>query len=504
MVKFTSNLVRKVANSRFLMISALLHVVLVLLFGGTVLFNKFVEPPDFQAEGDFLNAGDVSTAPPPEPSQPMPTPSLNVATPTVTAPSAALSALTTMNPTATSFNVPVAPSIAPAISNTLTEKMAAAPSASAKSGPMGQLPGTMRARGSEHRSTTMAQNGGKMASEQAVVNALRFLQKVQNPDGTWGKTFRGAMTGLALLCYLGHGETPTTSREFGVVVSNAIDALVKQGTLAKGILTFNPAGYSYRPAGAYEHGIASYALGEAYTMTKDEKIAPVLTQAIGYIVKGQRSDGGWTYQYDTSPNVDEHGYVKSDTSVSGWQIQALKAAHLTGLPIENVDAALDSSIRNLERVFNPKDGSFGYRKAGDHPNHTLTGVGVLCKLFWQGKSDKMTRDGVKAIEGVEVKYTGANANLYAWYYDTQACFMTQGGAWDHWNRAFQDEIVAHQSPDGSWPPTGGKEVGISLDPAEIHGQIYRTAMCALMLEVYYRYLPTGREGSSGPATPSNL
>ena len=45
--------------------------------------------------------------------------------------------------------------------------------------------------------------------------------------------------------------------------------------------------------GVYDHGIATYALGEYYTMTKDERVADLLKQAIGYIVDGQGPDGGW-------------------------------------------------------------------------------------------------------------------------------------------------------------------------------------------------------------------
>lgn len=492
-------LIRKIANSRFLMISVLLHVLIVLLFGGTVLFKKFVEPPDFDASGgDFLTATDVTAAPPQEPVQQMPTPSMAVVTPPVTAPSTSLSAIVSMNPTATSFSVPVAPTIAPTVSNNLAEKVAAAPATSAiKAGAMGNLPATMAARGSGKRGATMAQNGGKEASEQAVMNALRWLQKVQNPDGTWGGGSKGAMTGLAMLCYLGHGETPTTSREFGIVTNNGINAMITGGTKSEGRMTFKGpfVGVEKPPSPpAYEHGIGTYALGEAYTMTKDERIPPVLNKAIDIILKGQGPDGGWVYGFTKA--------TPSDTSVSGWQIQALKAYHLTGLPNDAIEPALEASIKNLERVFDPKDGSFGYKRPNEH-HKTLTGVGVLCKLFWQGKPDKMARDGLKNIESKDVKYATKDANLYAWYYDTQACFQAQGGAWEKWNRGFQDEIVKNQSPDGSWPPTGGTEIGGMNDPTRLDAQIYRTTLCALMLEVYYRYLPTGKSGS-GPAAPSDL
>ena len=65
-----------------------------------------------------------------------------------------------------------------------------------------------------------------------------------------------AMTGLALLTYLSHGETPA-SEEFGPTVEKAIKYLLKtQGK--DGTWTGN----------TYQHGIACYAMSEAFAMTK--------------------------------------------------------------------------------------------------------------------------------------------------------------------------------------------------------------------------------------------
>ena len=93
-----------------------------------------------------------------------------------------------------------------------------------------------------------------------------------------------------------------------------------------------------------------------------------------------------------------------------------------------------------------------------------------------------------------VSYRGPKADLYAWYYNTQACLMYGGAAWNKWNRMFQDEITQNQNPDGSWPPIGNpKNPGGKLQVDDYDpGPIYRTTLCILMLEVYYRYIPTVR------------
>jgi hypothetical protein len=492
---FAESLLAKLAASRFLTVSALLHMLIVLLFGGTVLFNKYVEPPDFSAEGsEFLASGPIDTPPTPEPVQQMPTPDMAPPPPTVTPPAASLTMIATTAPSATGIVVPIT-AIAPTMSKNISE-IAPAPTTPVAKGNTGlsNLPSAMASRG-QGRATALQQSGGKQSSEQAVISALRYLQTVQNADGSWGKRFPGAMTGLALLCFLGHGETPAASREFAIVVDKTIKYLLGVGTASQGRFGYGPGGgFNSQPA-VYQHGIAAYALGEAYAMTKDEKIEPILAQAINHIIAGQAPDGGWMYTFDKS--------MPSDTSVSGWQIQALKAAKLAGIKNEKIDPVLDLAIKNLERVYNPKNGSFGYRKAGDR-NYSLTGVGILCKLFHSGKVDKMVRDAVKNMESKDVEYDSADADLYAWYYNTQAAFQVQGGAWERWNRRFQDEIVKHQAPNGSWPPTGNAKTHAFMNGEDIDATLFRTTLCTLMLEVYYRYLPTSKQTAEAPPAPSGL
>ena len=87
----------------------------------------------------------------------------------------------------------------------------------------------------------------------------------------------------------------------------------------------------------------------------------------------------------------------------------------------------------------------------------------------------------------EIKYKGGGANLYAWYYNTQAYHQAGGSFWSKWNRAFQEEVLNAQSEDGSWPETGSTQregnmhwtgTGTSEDAF-----VYRTSLCVLMLEV---------------------
>ncbi len=479
---FVTRLQERLAASRFLTFSVLLHAVLVLMGGSVVLFKQYVEPPDFAADGDLVGSEVQVQAPaeqPPDLTQQTFTPQ----TPQLQAPT--VSAISTTNVSTPTFQVQAAIPVMKAMPNDAMSKAMENVAKNVGKGAATGIPPTMGSRmGGTARTIAMQMNGGKKESEEAVLRGLRWLAKNQNADGSWAKgskTYIAAMTGFGMLSFLGHGETPV-SAEFGPTVQKALDWLVNNGTKNAGRLSMEPA---FTQGGVYAHGIATYALGEYYTMTKDERVIDVLKQALAHIVKGQSSDGSWRYGYSEANHPD--------TSVTGWQIQALKAGHLTGLNVEGVDPAMDKAMIYLKSVQGPK-GGFGYKSKAD--TYSLTGVGVLCTYFWRQEKDKSVRDGIEFMMDqtkgpFPVEYKGDKADLYAWYYNTQACLMVGGAAWNTWNRMFQDQIVKNQSPDGSWPPVAGKSAGGELqrDP-EGAGPFYRTNLCILMLEVYYRYMPT--------------
>lgn len=241
---------------------------------------------------------------------------------------------------------------------------------------------------------------------------------------------------------------------------------------------------------SYEHAICVYALAEAYSLNKNAhkphaKIAPVLKNAVPIIVDGQTGEGGWLYGYATSGD--------GDLSVSGWNVQALKAAELTGLSFSSLRTATKRATGYLRKA-DAGNGRYKYRlTAGNEEGRaTLTGVGLLCARML-GDVGKNEDKGIAVILGGKPAPESKGMDAYAWYYYSQACFQHGGTAWKDYNASYQQVVMRTQAADGSWTAPGNHTNGLGNDVP-----IYSTALCTLMLEVYYRYLPaTDTKSSSG-------
>ncbi|MEP2775817.1 MAG: prenyltransferase/squalene oxidase repeat-containing protein [Luteolibacter sp.] len=193
-------------------------------------------------------------------------------------------------------------------------------------GGFASIPATMRKHCSKgDRMARVQEMGGLPETEDAVEKGLEWLLATQNPDGSWGGTNKAAMTGFAILAYLGRCETPQ-SEKYGVSCLNGIVWLVNLGMQNEGKLSQSLGSKSW----PYEHAIATYAMCEAAAFCKQLKInvpnlPDVTTKAVDFIIANQHENGGWGYGYDTSSS----SHV--DLSVTAWHTQALKAALHTGV-----------------------------------------------------------------------------------------------------------------------------------------------------------------------------
>jgi len=340
------------------------------------------------------------------------------------------------------------------------------------------------------RMERLLNNGGSKECEDAVVKSLRWLKETQNQDGSWTNNKPVAMTGLALLAYLGHCET-AGSEEFGESVLAATTYLINVSLKNNGKLATDLKDDHW----CYEHAIATYALAEAYTLcvVSFKENMPQLKESVmasgQFLINSQHQGGGWDYAYS------EDSSRGGDVSIVGWHLQALKACKLTGLDFANLKRCHKKALDYLERMQAPS-GALGYSSPnGLHGDGTtLAAVGALCFQIWKSPSHRPARKAIKFIDQeMKFDWNTADSDLYGHYYAVQAMINHGGKEWQKYNSLFRDQVLNNQDANGSYKVLGGGQkinaVGASFAGDGGHGRHYRTCLATLMLESYYRFLP---------------
>jgi hypothetical protein len=146
-------------------------------------------------------------------------------------------------------------------------------------------------------------------------------------------------------------------------------------------------------------------------------------------------------------------------------------------------------------------GGYGYQ--GPHPTQagyfTLTGVGMLCNQMWDKGSRAEVRKAAKyVLENTRFDYNTGFCDLYGHYYESQAMMQRGGAEWKQYNDLFRDQLLDNQDADGSWKTPGGGNKPRAVAASWQTDKIYRTCLCTLMLEVYYRFLNSGGGANERP------
>jgi len=353
--------------------------------------------------------------------------------------------------------------------------------------------GALRGRANARvRARMVEEAGGTPASEDAVARGLRWLEVHQNRDGSWhfnhdegpeacacrdpGKaaTTTGA-TGLALLAFLGRGQTHRKG-EYQRCVKDGLYYLMSR-------LKQTPHGgnLSELDGRMYDHGIATIALAEAFALTRDEELEEAAQQAIDYIVFAQhKAGGGWRY----APAMI------GDTTVTGWQMMALKSGQMAYLRVPG--DTIQRAIKFLDWVQFDKGARYRYQKQDKDPLTWVTSsVGLLCRMYtgWDKDHPAMVR-GVELLsqQGPSTDKGPTPDNMYYNYYGTQVMHHWGGNKWENWNYVMREYLIETQAREGhesgSWYFDGGH--------GSQGGRLYNTALAVMTLEVYYRHLPIYR------------
>jgi hypothetical protein len=375
---------------------------------------------------------------------------------------------------------------------TPTVPINSAPLADAR--PLPEVPEVYRPRLDPNRSAIAQRAGASRESELAVERALLWLAKHQDKDGRWdaaigapgdddftvhcppGDICSGpcyyweadtAMTGLALLTYLGAGYTHRDGKHAATVDKGLRFLLATQkpdGDLR---------GESVA-VGMYCHAMASLALCEAYALTGDPALRGPVERAVSFIVKARATDHmAWRYE----PRARS-----GDTSILGWIILVLKSAKETGIAVPSETRS--GAIRWLTLVSEGRRGGLAMYRPNEKVTPTMTAEAWVCRQFL-GVGGPGPASEEAAAYLLQHGPDRDPFNLYYWYYGTLSMYQHGGDDWERWNAVVRDRIVSQQRnaghQAGSWDPDDS-EWGTR------GGRIYCTALATLTLEVYYRYL----------------
>lgn len=341
-------------------------------------------------------------------------------------------------------------------------------------------------------------HGGSKATEGAVDHGLEWLAKHQEGDGHWdsqkygckgtGRVYDVAMTGYALLAFLGAGHTEKTGKYKDNVVHAVqwlIDNQNKEVKFPGRWVDLD-----------YTQGIGTMALGEAAGMSRIKETREAAQAAINAVDDAQRQTAGTSDReaWDYGPRGGAN-----DSSVMAWNILALKSCKVAGLKVDHscFQGCLDwinagQDLGNLKPgdaapSYDWEGGAMAYRGTCAIPNKgqggmAVTAAAALCRLMIGGANGD--DPGVLGpCNLIKNKYLmkAYPFNMYYGYYATLLMFQKGGDYWKTWNdsmkKVLPDAQVKGGDDDGSWAP----------DANTAECRVMSTALCTLCMEVYYRY-----------------
>lgn len=342
------------------------------------------------------------------------------------------------------------------------------------------------------------------ASELALKRGLEWLARNQGPQGNWESNDLG-LVGLGALAFLADGHLPGRGR-YGDVVERALDYVIRNAK-PSGLLNVADA-----QRDMYNHGLATFVLGQAHGMTPDPRIARVLEQSLRLIANTQASDGGWDYR----ARRQSYGH---DLSLVVMQAKALRSAVDSGLEVRgDVIQLAIQSVRQKYRAANGarslddpriKEGPGQFTYDGHNGTLAMAAAGVVClQEFGQyddwrlPKNMKVISDAIltndpkrKSKLGVPSQGSGRVAfDAYTLYYVGQSLYQIGGDDWKRCYPMLRDYLVTSQlrkpgkaNEDGAWRDTryvtGGRP-----------GNLFGTSVACFILAIPNRYLPILQEG----------
>jgi len=297
-------------------------------------------------------------------------------------------------------------------------------------------------------------------------SSFAWLAEQQNANGSW-ESPKGkhdvAATALVTLTFLGNGNT----HRYGP----------HKKTVQKGLTWLKRAQVDPQELKWFDVGLRSWALCEAYAISRDFTLKAHCEQALERLLALRNDDGGWG---------NGEGQA-SNTLATTFGVLALKAAYAA--QVREDREAFDKARAVLAGATDDA-GLVGFCAPGDAASLKLGKAKAEVPLFTAGsyiarvfcrdrRSEPVLRAGAEVLLAAGL---GADEPLYT-YLATYGLFQCGGAKWNSWMVPMKAELLGSREAKGkragSWKPAG--LIG------ELCGRAGETAVRTLTLEIYYRY-----------------
>ncbi len=328
---------------------------------------------------------------------------------------------------------------------------------------------------------------GGEKTEIALLEAMRWLARHQNEDGSWspatlntvcpcddaaynpkkpyGRQFDTGLTSLALLAFLGAGHTHTSKADLVDPVTlkrYKIGDIVKKG-LQWLVARQNPDGsFSEGRPFLYNEALAAMAVSEAFGLSQARFWREPAQRALDFVQAAQRpspsGNGLWGWRYAGRQEIEQFhrgagsedaersaDLYDADTSVTGWGVMALKSGQLSGLNVSR--AALEGGAAFADFVIQrggdgKPTGWAGYLDAKGagakvtgpndqyvyHPT-SMSALAMCIRIFANHDvEDPFLRPAAEQIvkDLPTVSKDGLSIDYYYWYYGSLALNQLDG------------------------------------------------------------------------------
>ncbi len=367
--------------------------------------------------------------------------------------------------------------------------------------------GTTGPRWGAKKRAALSKFGGNPSTEKIVTAALDWLAAHQDEDGRLDADqfmkhdpaddkcdgaggghhgekvpcpYDGVTTAVALMAWLASGSTPV-SGPYAEAVAKALRFCIS-------VLERGGGGFD----AIWGQAFCTQAVADAYVVTRDPALRPVLATAVSRLLSKQLPDGGWRY-------FGGVGGVPTTAAVA----MALGEARRAGIPV--AEERLQRVLAFLDQRIDAKTGRSEYHDGAERLGYTPTTANAAAALAVRAmlgvdgptphKAKQISTIGakkpvwslkfkkVKTKDGRVVNAQIGNLYPYSWYYTTIALHRHGGGAWSKWFGGLKSALEKGQRKDGS-AAGSWDAIGTYSNSA---GRVFITGICALMLQSPYRY-----------------